>query len=391
MPSSAEQIIQGLEEAHPVGQYLYRGQPMIYPGASSTLARILPEERSDGSLAFLEAKNLLGAVSFYPPHTLGIEIMADLRHFRGLTNFIDFTRDPRIALFFACLEHDNDPGQVLCLRLDKGKPCSPWDYSLASLYDLHRADIIGIFQDFHMASNAQRAARQSSVMVHKPSGHLKFAKEDIYCIPAAHKQEIRKYLAQQPSPIKLHYLFPNKTDFIELSRKSSDPDEDFEKKLDDLLDYRNEQVRNGDDYSKGKDHFFHGRYEEAASFFQAALRGAGQSNLGVDFYRFLSSALLHTKQYQEALDALAQIPENNLEGQEYYMAALGKKGLGDLNEAQANIELAIDKNHSRAIYHITKMAIVQQTGGRDALSDAIQQYEDLFRNNRGEDSPLGQD
>lgn len=161
--------------------------------------------------------------------------------------------------------------------------------------------------------------------------------------------------------------------------------------MDELLEYRARKLLGGGDYGKGKDHFFRGNYKEAADLFRAALRGAGQSNLGVDFYRYLSSALLHTKQYQEALDALAQIPENNLEGQEYYMAALGKKGLGDLNEAQANIELAIDKNHSKSIYHITKMRIIKQTGSRDALSDAIQQYEDLFRNNRGEDSPLGQD
>ena len=391
MPQSVEQIIQGLEETHPVGQCVYRGQSMIYPSASSTLARILSAERSDGLLA-LETKNLFGAASLYSPHTLDIEIMADLRHFGGPTNFIDFTRDPRIALFFACLGHEDEPGQVLCLPIDRGELSSPWDYSLSSLYDLHQAGIIRIFQDFHMASNAQRAARQSSVMVHQPSGHLKFAKEDTYCIPAARKPEIREYLARHPSSIELHYLFANKADFIELSRKSPEPDEDFEKKLDDLLAYRSRKLLGSGDYGKGKDHFFHGRYEEAASLFRAALRGTGQSNPSIDALRFWSSALLHTKQYQEALDALAEIPRENRTDEDHYMAALGRQGLKDLPRALAHIEQAITDNHFRALYHIKELQIIRQAGKDDAVHWSKQRnYEKLFHNIRGEDSPLGRD
>lgn len=391
MSPSVEQIIQGLEETRPVGQYLYRGQSMIYPSASSTLARILSAERSNGLLA-LEAKNLFGAVSLYSPHTLDIEIKADLRHFGGPTNFIDFTRDPRIALFFACLGHEDEPGQVLCLPIDRGKLCSPWDYSQSSLYDLHQAGMIGIFQDFHMAGNAQRAIRQSSVMVHQPSGHLKFAKEDTYCIPAARKPEIREYLARKPSSIELHYLFPNKADFIELSRKSPEQDKDFEKKLDELLEYRAKQLRSGDNYSQGRALFFSGSYKEATDLFQAALRSAGRPDLGVGFYRFLSSSLLRTKKQGDALEALMRIPRHFWESEEYYMSALCKQQLGDLSGALADIERARVRNTSRSIYYITEIQIVQQMGGNNAGLDAMQRnYEDLFRNKRGEDSPLGLD
>lgn len=392
MPSSVEQIIQGLEETHPVGQYLYRGQSMIYPGASSTLARILPEERGDGLLTFLEAKNLLGAVSLYPPHTLDIEIMADLRHFGGLTNFIDFTRDPRIALFFACLGHEDEPGQVLCLRIDRGNLSYPWDYSLSSLYDLHRADILRIFQDFHIASNAKRAVRQSSVMIHQPSGYLKFAKEDAYCIPAARKPEIREYLASQPPNIKPHYLFPNKADFIELSRKSPEPNEDFEKNLDAWLDNRSERLKGAGYYGQGKEHFFYGSYGKAAGLFQAALRMVGRSNLGIDFYRFLSSSLLHTKQYRDALGEIAKIPRTNWTDKEHYMAALGEQGRKDFSGALVDIKQAITSNPSRALYYIKELKIMKQAEKDDALHWSKQRsYEKLFHNIRGEDSPLGQD
>ena len=393
MPSSAPPEIQELEERSSDGECIYRGESKIYSAngnqVSSSLARVLPKIPG-AILTDLEAKIRLGAASFYSPHVQDIEIMADLRHFGGLANLIDFTRDPRIALFFACLEEENEPGRVFCRRTGSSEPFFDEAFEQSDLHDWSRADLIEIFQNFHIASNAQRAIRQSSVLVHSPSGHLDFKEEEICRIPKERKQDILEYLVEQRPPIALHHLFADKEGFIGLGMKSPELLEDFEKNLDAWLEYRSEQLRGAGYYGQGKDHFFHGRYEEAADHFLAALRKPDQG-LDVDFYRFLSSALLRMERYQDALDALAQIPENSVEGQEYYMSALCKKGLGNLNGARADINLAIGKNDSRSIYYITEMVIAQQAGDRAALSSATQRYQNLFRSKRGEDSPLGRD
>ena len=331
-----------------------------------------------------------GAASYHSPHTQEIEIKADLRHLHGLTNLIDFTRDPRIALFFACLEEKNEPGRVFCRQISSSEPFLDEARKQSALYDWPQAGLVEICQNFHIASNAKRAIRQSSVLVRSPSGDLDFKEDEIYCIPKERKQDILAYLAGRRPPIALHHLFADKEGFIGLGLKSPELLEDFENNLDAWLEYRSEQLQGAGYYGQGKDHFFHGRYEEAADHFLAALRKLDKG-LDVGFYRFLSSAMLRTNRPEDALGALERIPGHLWEDQDYYMSALSNQELGKLQGALDDINMAIAANPLRSIYYTTRILIIKQIGDDKALSEAIQRYQTLFHSKRGEDSPLGQD
>lgn len=395
MTQSVEDLIQELEERFPRYLYLYRGQSMIYPGQEnwvpSTLARILPAGEVEGLFA-LEKKILCGAASFYSPHTQNIEIMADLRHLHGPANLIDFTRDIRIALFFACLEEPEQDGKLFFLRTKRGRFSYGWGRRFSSS-DKSQAGDIRIFRDFHISSNAKRAIRQSGVLVRPQSGHIDFKEEEeTHVIPKELKEAILKYLASQQPPIELHYLFSDKTGFTGLGKEAPKSHDDFEKNLDDLLKYREKQLLGGDYYSQGREYFFRGDYDVAANLFRAALGKAGRSSLGDDIYRYLSSALLRTGKHQDALDMLARIPYGNRAGEDYCMYALGRKGLKDFSRARLDIAQAVTDNRFRSFYYITEMQIARRSDEDRALRLARwRNYSKLFRSIRGEKSPLGED
>ena len=393
MSISVEQEIRELEKIFPSSEYIYRGQPRNYMWqgnrVSSSLARVLARTRG-AALRVLEANILIGAASFYSPHARNIEIMADLRHLRFPINLIDFTRDIRVALFFACLGNPWRSGKIFFLRFESRAPWFDEDLEQSALYDLPQAINMSFFPSFHISSNAKRAIRQSSVLVHSPSGHLDFKKEETYRIPAARKKDILEYLTRPSSSIESHYLFPDKADFTNLGLESPGPHKDFEKKLNALLTYRSEKLQGGDDYDKGRDYFFHGQYAKAIDHFRAATPNPGKIP-GVNLRRFLSSALLRTEQPRKALAELAKIPGNNWDAEDHYMAAQSKRKLGIFDEAQAEIELAIDKNHFRSVYYTTAILLAKQAGDRTARLNAMLRYQNLFQCKRGEDSPLGRD
>lgn len=333
---------------------------------------------------------MLGAASFYSPHARSVEIMADLRHFRFPINLIDFTRDLRVALFFACCGNPCRSGWIFLLRLESRKPYLDEDNDQSALYDWPRAGEGRIFQNFHISSNAKRAIRQSGVLVRSSSGHLNFEKKDIYRIPAARKKDILEYLTRPDSSIESQHLFPDKVDFLNLGLEAPGAHKDFEKKLDERLKYRSKKLQGGDYYDKGRDCFFHGHYEKAIGHFRAATPKPGKIP-GINFHRFLSSALLRTEHLPEALEELAKIPGNNWNAEDHYMAALGKQKLGNFDEAQAEIELAMDKNHFRSVYYTTAILLAEQAGDRTAWHNAMRRYQNLFHCKRSEDSPLGRD
>ena len=382
MPTSVEDIIQELEDRLRDNPSLCRGQSRTYPPKEnrvcSTLARILPEEQSD-DLERLEEKLWLSAIPFCSPHTREIEIMADLRHFGVLTNLIDFTKDIRIALFFACFGNQGEDGKLFFLRLDRGRSYSDLDRRGFPLFDSLQLDGRQIFQNFYTANNASRAIQQRSVLVRAPGGHIDFEEnKETYPIPKERKQEILDYLANQTSPIKLYSLFPKLVGLVALGLDSEPKSlKAFEKSLDDLIDYCSKLLpQDASDYNKGRWAFFNRRYEEAVEHFLAVQKS--QHPVNVDFLRFLSSALLRIGRYQDTINTLASIPRDEWADEEYYMDALSKQGLKDFSEALSNIKEAMDNNRFRSAYHFANMQIAAQVRGPSALHSARHLYETTF-------------
>ena len=393
MSQSVEHEIQDLRARFADAITFYRGQPEPYGPdgneASSTLARIMSDGATAADLAESELKILHSGLSFFTPHVWDIEAMADIRHFGGLVNFIDFSRNILVALFFACLGDPNKPGKLLLLQMNSERQASYRDYSRCGASGPRTQEGIAIFEDIHTASNAMRAVRQSSVLVHASSGSISFAKDiEHYTIPAARKPAFLEYLASRD--IRMTSLFPDLTGFISSGIKHKPRTlEELNQRLDELLRRRAERARHNP-YSLGRDHFFYGRYEEAVEALLAAKR---QDSVKKDdgFYRSLSSALLRIERYQDAIEQLAQIPKENWTDEDYYMSAIGENGVGKFLAALADIEEAIANNLTRSIYYIEMMRIAAQAKKLDERHWAQIQNTELFRNEHWQDSPLGQE
>ena len=82
---------------------IYRGEPGCYPRVSSSLYRYYEERYEDlwGKVNESQKGKILKGAELPEGQTLGKEF-AKIQHLGGKTNWIDFTDDPRVALFFAC-------------------------------------------------------------------------------------------------------------------------------------------------------------------------------------------------------------------------------------------------------------------------------------------------
>ena len=95
------------------GICLYRGEPECYPIVSSTLYRKCPDCRNEAfDIARLENEIVQHARQFTTVADDN-EILAEIQHFGGSTNLLDFTDDYLIALFFACADKQKEDGRVV--------------------------------------------------------------------------------------------------------------------------------------------------------------------------------------------------------------------------------------------------------------------------------------
>ena len=82
---------------------IYRGEPGCYPRVSSSLYRYYEERYEDlwGKVNESQKGKILKGAEAPEGQTLGKKF-AKIQLLGGKTNWIDFTDDPRVALFFAC-------------------------------------------------------------------------------------------------------------------------------------------------------------------------------------------------------------------------------------------------------------------------------------------------
>ena len=103
-----------------------------------------------------------------------IEIWAELQHYGGHTNLIDFTTDSHIALFFACDRFLDKPGRVILLG-EKAQ---------------HENRV-----EKNPENPRHRIIAQKSVFIHPPTGLVE--PDDVITIPAHLKSAILSYLEKQ--------------------------------------------------------------------------------------------------------------------------------------------------------------------------------------------------
>ena len=95
-------ILRKVAEKSAGGGYIYRGEPECYEKVSSSLYRQCERIKIRYFNVVVVQAEILEKAKQYTDKTDEFEILAELQHYGGQTNLIDFTTDYHIALFFAC-------------------------------------------------------------------------------------------------------------------------------------------------------------------------------------------------------------------------------------------------------------------------------------------------
>ena len=95
------------------GVCVYRGEPECYPVVSSGLYRKCLDSTNEAFAIARVEQDMTDNARQYTTLTNDDEILAEIQHFGGSTNLIDFTDDYLIALFFASFGSDGKDGRVV--------------------------------------------------------------------------------------------------------------------------------------------------------------------------------------------------------------------------------------------------------------------------------------
>ena len=175
--------IQEIEEKSVDGDYIYRGEPEKFADppycgkVSSSLWRFYHEV--DPVVRDVEdiQKSILQEVRRYAESDKNdFELLAEIQHYGGKTNLIDFTSDHLNALFFACDGFPDKCGRVILLE---------------------RTEEIREKYRIQKPRNPQhRVIAQKSIFVQPPYGYIEDKDYRVVCIPKDLKKPILKHLRQ---------------------------------------------------------------------------------------------------------------------------------------------------------------------------------------------------
>ena len=182
-PRTVNGILRKIEEKADTGEYLYRGEPEhyqeypYYGKVSSNLYRVflvdkefdVEDEQFDIEEVQLEMLEI--AKPFMRKTYSEIECLAEIQHYGGKTNLIDFSEDYLIALYMACHSSLNKDGRVITQRKE--------------LIDTY---IKNPYEPMN------RVIAQKSVFVRHPKGFIQPNDDDVINIPASLKIPMQEYL-----------------------------------------------------------------------------------------------------------------------------------------------------------------------------------------------------
>ena len=161
------EVVNELAKRASVSDYVYRGESKCNPQVSSNLYRKYEDIDDGGFHIGIVQSEMLQAAKQFIVQTDDNDVLAQLQHFGGRTNLIDFTSDYNIALFFACDGHPDNDGRVILLE--------------KHLYPLRRP-----------VTPSNRVIAQKSIFVEPPSGTV--VPSDTLVVPRGLKAPILSYL-----------------------------------------------------------------------------------------------------------------------------------------------------------------------------------------------------
>lgn len=183
-PKSVADIIADIEKEASGGDYIFRGEPERHEEEpflgriSSNLWRQYPFTTEKFDIEYIQKEMLLDARR----HTASLpgaedskdfELLTSIQHYGGKTNFIDFSTDYRVALFFACSGSYGKMGRLIIIERE----------SIKEMIELPQKP-------------QHRVDAQKSVFVRPPKGYIEKNEAVIIDIPDYLKKPILEDLEQ---------------------------------------------------------------------------------------------------------------------------------------------------------------------------------------------------
>ena len=252
-----------------------------------------------------------------------VEILAEIQHYGGETNLIDFSESHLTALFFACYDDSygkNDGRLVALPKQDIAEVPS------GGLIPEGNRFIVRPLPD------NRRALVQHSVMLHEPSGYLEYTDGRIISvsIPSGLKKEILSYLAEFCN-ISAETIFPDIPGYIE-SQKFTRISRLYQMRALVLLTEE--------------------KYEQARTYSEKALK-LGVAN--AELYGINASANLGLQCYGKALESCnraIKLGANN--SVVYNLRANAHLGLKSYDEALSDSDHALILDNTNAMAYNTR-------------------------------------
>lgn len=364
---------------------MFRGQSISDWSVTSTLYRAFCEKEKQKNLSRLEKKkgfsrlekNVLAAARFMIwPHEAESEIFADIQHMGGLSNYIDFTTNIHVAVYFACAHNLQKDGAVYFLKSQELPVLHPFEFGIEFCKELGMA--VGN-QDTSLAIalpgvnrvNFNRVVMQESVFIQAKDGCIdrdRFCK--IETIKAEDKQAALDYL-ENHSLVSYDSLFGDILGFVEKSRGlgPSNKPKRMQPKLNQYDDLEKEAARwrtrvknlpgwrcprfmnmGYSHYRLGRVYYSCGKYAEAESEFLKALEKGCGDPVQAKVYLNLASTYLRLGWHQDALGCLDKVRHHIFEELCHFMAAEAHFRAKNYKEAWDRISKAVEMNRYRLTY-----------------------------------------
>ena len=193
-------VIDEIVEKSADGDYIFRGESELHPEVCSGLYRSFPHHRRMRFDVPTRQQAMLAEAKKYTAKTDDFEILAELQHFGGTTNLIDFTTDYLIALLYACDGHYEKDGRVILVKKESEVEKGLEDYYKVKL----------------PPRTISRAEFQRGVFVEARKGFIHSSLCKVVTIPADLKEHMLKYLEQHHS-ISVKAVYNDLHGFIERS------------------------------------------------------------------------------------------------------------------------------------------------------------------------------
>ncbi len=366
---------------------MFRGQSISDWPVTSTLCRAFCKSDRAKSLSSLEKSILTEAQYRIWPHTPKLEAFAELQHMGGMSNYIDFTSNVHVAVYYACAHNLHEDGAVYFLKSQELPALYPFEFGAGfceeseMAADKHNSDLTVAFPGINPV-NFSRVVMQESVFIQAKKGYIdldKFYKKEL--IKAKDKQAALTHVKKQ-ALLAGQDLFGDVIALVEqdsLFEPRYKPKGYMQLKLNQYDDLKEEaefwksciinipQINcllmkevahlGYPHYRLGRISYSRGNYEKAEIEFLEALDKGCREPVRSKAHVNLASTYLRLGRHQEALSRLKEVNHYNYEEICHFMAAEAHFRMKNYQEARERIDKAVDMNRYKLTYLRLKVAV----------------------------------